>query len=488
MEEVSLLLNGGANIAMRDKNETTALHCAAYNGHTKVVLQLLDANADVSAEDKHGNTALHDAAQKGHMEVVSLLLKRGAKLPARGLNGMVLLGAQGGHTELVSHLLDRGADVNTADNNGMTALLCAAQGGHTEIVSCLLDRGADVHASDNNGMTALLCGAQGGHTEMVLHLLERGADVEASDNNGMTALLCGAQGGHTEMVLRLLERGANVLATNDGGITALSIASTAIPIAVVGAAAEKVLAVSKSKLDRAITVKSILDSANLCPGEEKSSQELGSLEERAAFLKELLAQHEPPLLDQYSISKVCGLHRAVSKDGCYIWVTEVELSQLENYQRDDPKPAPLQSILLQIVDATGTWNGRRFIRIYTYCEWKLLYESECIQEGATMNTVCTASDMIWEPKAVNVTESVKSIEKLRACTLHVFVKQARRVRKDKVIAEGKRKLNDLMGADCSTTQIIDVPINVAETTSLSRTVKCQISIKFAPMVGFTSTA
>ncbi|OWY91548.1 hypothetical protein PHMEG_00039824 [Phytophthora megakarya] len=60
------------------------------------------------------------------------------------------------------------------------------------------------------------------------------------------------------------------------GITALSIASAAIPIGVVGAAVEKVLAASKSALDEQITVKSILDKANLGPGNEKSSQELAS--------------------------------------------------------------------------------------------------------------------------------------------------------------------------------------------------------------------
>jgi ankyrin repeat protein len=53
---------------------TTALHLAASNGHTAIVMLLLQNGAQINAMDERGRTALHCAGEAGHIDVVRLLL------------------------------------------------------------------------------------------------------------------------------------------------------------------------------------------------------------------------------------------------------------------------------------------------------------------------------------------------------------------------------------------------------------------------------
>lgn len=85
---------------------------------------------------------------------------------------------------------------------------------------------------------------------------------------------------------------------------------------------------SKSALDRATTVKAILDKAHLSVGDEKSSKELGMRPTaQKTFLRELLTLHNPPL-DEFTIGEACNLCRATTKEGSYVWVSTAELIQL----------------------------------------------------------------------------------------------------------------------------------------------------------------
>lgn len=77
-------------IHLRDGDESTLLHHAAWKGHAELATLLLDAGADVNAQNRNdhwGGTPLHAAAHGNQKAVAEILLNRGADLHAQSCNG-----------------------------------------------------------------------------------------------------------------------------------------------------------------------------------------------------------------------------------------------------------------------------------------------------------------------------------------------------------------------------------------------------------------
>lgn len=77
-------------LQVRDKDASTLLHCAAWNGHVETVRFLLDAGADINDHNQNshwGTTPLHAAAHGNQRAVAELLIGRGADLQAKNLHG-----------------------------------------------------------------------------------------------------------------------------------------------------------------------------------------------------------------------------------------------------------------------------------------------------------------------------------------------------------------------------------------------------------------
>ncbi|POM60352.1 hypothetical protein PHPALM_30804 [Phytophthora palmivora] len=266
------------------------------------------------------------------------------------------------------------------------------------------------------------------------------------------------------------------------GISVLSVVSAAIPIPVVSAAAAQILAETKSALNQATTVKTIVDQAHLGPGEKKSSNELDMWPtKRTKFLLALLAEHDPPL-DERTVGGACKLCRVATGDGQYLWVNEEELDRLKHHIMCEPEtyvPINPTAISLSITGTTGSWDAKSFTKMY--CEWKFSHGIKDPDDfsGATKKAAITSTGATWESN-VNILK-VTSIKELRDCTLQVWVKQTRRLtgcfRNDKLIAKGAKQFDNI-DENCSKTQTIDVPIDVGEATSPRRTVNCQITIEF----------
>jgi uncharacterized protein len=112
---VRLLLEGGANPMLRQKNHTTALMFASGLGRTTlfeaerpwseakaidVVKMCLDRGAEIDAFNDLGQTALHGAAALGANAIVTFLAERGARLTIRDKEGrtpldLALAGSKG---------------------------------------------------------------------------------------------------------------------------------------------------------------------------------------------------------------------------------------------------------------------------------------------------------------------------------------------------------------------------------------------------------
>lgn len=74
LEKVQNLSKSSDIHAVEDYSGRSALHKAAFWGHTDVVEYLLELGLDVNARDFHGDTPLHDAARFAHEGVVRALL------------------------------------------------------------------------------------------------------------------------------------------------------------------------------------------------------------------------------------------------------------------------------------------------------------------------------------------------------------------------------------------------------------------------------
>jgi ankyrin repeat protein len=133
-EIVALLLENGADLEMKDKDNKTPLLCAAWDGHMPVMKLLQAKGADIHARDNQGWTPLMRAAWKGRADIVKFLWESGASIDATSNTGLtpLMLAANMGRTNTVIFLLEKGADAEAADSAGKTALMMARERGYHE--------------------------------------------------------------------------------------------------------------------------------------------------------------------------------------------------------------------------------------------------------------------------------------------------------------------------------------------------------------------
>ncbi|XP_072022106.1 uncharacterized protein [Amphiura filiformis] len=210
-ERCKVLLQQGADVGARDRNEQTALHLASTSGHDNVCDILLKAGADVHAKDIRQITALHFASSFGHDNVCDILLKAGADMYAKDIwrQTALHLASKSGHDKVCEILLKAGADVHAKDN-GQTALHFASASGHDRVCEILLMAGADVHDKDELEQTTLHIASTSGHDKVCEILLKAGADVHTKDKKGQTALHFASASGHDRVCEILLMAGADV--------------------------------------------------------------------------------------------------------------------------------------------------------------------------------------------------------------------------------------------------------------------------------------
>ena len=179
-QTADLFRHNGADLDVRNQDQTKPLHVAAYSGNFEVVRILIEYNPpDINARDSGGPTPLIWASGGRYFK-----------------NGSVL-----------RLLLENGADINMQNRIGRTPLHWASYLGALEVVRLLLDHGANVEAKRNDGTTALQEAAKEGQYEVVELLLEHGADLEEEGDDG-TALQIAARDRHDEVVKILREHGA----------------------------------------------------------------------------------------------------------------------------------------------------------------------------------------------------------------------------------------------------------------------------------------
>ena len=126
-----------------DYDMRTPLHIAASEGNLEMTQYLLERGALVHKKDRNNDTALLCAVISGSVQVVRLLVSVGAHLTlSRTMIGDRLCQAvKDADLEQVRCWVEAGADINQTDSSGHTCLQTAAAG-QPDMISELHNMGA----------------------------------------------------------------------------------------------------------------------------------------------------------------------------------------------------------------------------------------------------------------------------------------------------------------------------------------------------------
>ncbi|RWR91329.1 putative E3 ubiquitin-protein ligase XBOS32 [Cinnamomum micranthum f. kanehirae] len=215
-EIVSLLIESGVEINLRNYRGQTALMQACQYGHWEVVQILMLFKANIHKADYiNGGTALHFAASNGHSRCIRLLLADYVpSIPdfwhiTRKRSSQGSSSSEFDEGSALSRILNKTAD------GGITALHMAALNGHHESVQLLIDLGASVsEVTIEDGTTIDLIGAGstplhyaacGGNAECCQVLIARGTSLTSENANGWTPLMV-ARSWHRHWLEGILSR------------------------------------------------------------------------------------------------------------------------------------------------------------------------------------------------------------------------------------------------------------------------------------------
>ena len=209
------LLQGGADVDVKQVDGMTALHWAVYHDDANMARLLMRSGADVNAQNRYGVPPLSTAATNGNATIVRLLLDAGAD-PKETLEGgetVLMVAARTGSLEAVEALLAKDADPNVRERREQTALMWAAAEGHTPVVEALIEAGAEVNAKLESGFTPMFFAVREGHIDVALAFLAAGVDVNEplrlQRDRGTSPLLMAVQNGHFELAIALIDAGAD---------------------------------------------------------------------------------------------------------------------------------------------------------------------------------------------------------------------------------------------------------------------------------------
>jgi uncharacterized protein len=260
------LIAGGSNVNARNKNLSTSLLLASFNGNAALVRELIRSGADVNARDRDGLTSLMYASHEGHTAVIAELLKARADINARGSKQFPVTAltwaVEAGNYDVWRLIRSAGAAFSPA---ALLRQLCdlprLSADGHWPILRSLLledlattardpglrrrvlavagrDQQADMlprllglpqgYASGQRQeqVLRLLMAAIAGDVTAVRDLVAHGTSPQATDGYGVSALMYSVLGAYTDLVLELINWGAHVNQRDLEGCTAFMWAVT----------------------------------------------------------------------------------------------------------------------------------------------------------------------------------------------------------------------------------------------------------------------
>ena len=191
-----ILLEKTTPILLAGEKATNELLSSAHEASVQEVTRLIQDGANADAIGKNGMTPLMQAAfGNSSPEVLRVLIENSSNVNdavAYGRTPLMYAADNNSNPEILRVLLENGADVNAVSDNEFTALMYAARNNpNPEILRILLENGADVNTVCGYSNTSLLYAAKyNPNPETVRILIESGADAAIRNRGGDTALDC----------------------------------------------------------------------------------------------------------------------------------------------------------------------------------------------------------------------------------------------------------------------------------------------------------
>ncbi|MBI4976096.1 MAG: ankyrin repeat domain-containing protein [Spirochaetes bacterium] len=205
VELVKLLLGKDADVNIRNTDDWNALMyaCAtdkqmlkadatargkatsSLQNNIRTVTILLNSGADVFLRNRQGGTALMYAAANDNTAAIEMILAKAAASPARDALNLV---------------------VNAKNFDGWTALMYAAANENRDAAQLLLEKGADANAQNIDGWTPLMFAAFNGDRATIGSILSFFPNVNAESLHGQSALEYAVQQKHYEAAADLLAK------------------------------------------------------------------------------------------------------------------------------------------------------------------------------------------------------------------------------------------------------------------------------------------